>query len=299
MPRRSNPFQRLMFLIHEKLAGEATVTESASLKDIRTGQHREVDILIETRVADSLLRIGIECTTGSRPATVEWVERMIGKHRDLPTDKLLLVSESGFTANAREKASLNMVETIGLGQALEADWTAIVNKLKTVYLGLFRFTLAQFSVTFEPAVELREGETPPLDTVVYRGDAEPRGTIRTNVDKAFADIRPAIMQQIEPGTAKTFQIVARPGEEVYIHYREGRHRIQRIQMQIKCAADTRIPVDLRAATIRDAHLAYGEVRTPEVEGIVGVIEKRKEDRTSVVTWCWDLKEIRPESKNGG
>ena len=41
--------------------------------------------------------IGIECTAGGRPATVEWVNEMIGKHGELPVDKTILVSKSGFT----------------------------------------------------------------------------------------------------------------------------------------------------------------------------------------------------------
>lgn len=43
--------------------------------------------------------ISVEVIEHGRVATLPWVEQMLRKHRDLPTNRLLLVSKSGFSGN--------------------------------------------------------------------------------------------------------------------------------------------------------------------------------------------------------
>jgi hypothetical protein len=103
MPKRTNEFQKLVYLVKKHSATGSTVTESKLLTD-STGYQREVDIRIEHSIAGFPVTISIECCDLGRPATVEWVERMKGKHDDLPTNILILFSGSGFTELAKEKA---------------------------------------------------------------------------------------------------------------------------------------------------------------------------------------------------
>jgi len=55
MPRRSNEFQRLIFLVKQQVAADCTVTESKMLPDRLSNSLREVDICIERSVADHLV----------------------------------------------------------------------------------------------------------------------------------------------------------------------------------------------------------------------------------------------------
>ena len=71
--------------------------------------------------------IGIECQGRGRVASVEWVEQMVAKHQTLPTDKLILVSQSGFSPNAHKKAKALGIETMTLRQAVRANWNKLVN----------------------------------------------------------------------------------------------------------------------------------------------------------------------------
>src|SRR3712207_6485571 len=111
MPRRSNEFQRLIYLLHRQLHHRATVNESAMLPDRLGGDAQEVDVLIEEPVGQIRMLIGVECRDRSRPATVEWVQEMRGKHQHR-TDKLVLVSRSGFTRTALREAQRYGIETI-------------------------------------------------------------------------------------------------------------------------------------------------------------------------------------------
>jgi hypothetical protein len=129
MPRRTNDFQRLIYLIHHQVAAGATVTESKFLFDRLSGKPVEVDIVIEGKVGEIPFAFGIECTAESRPATVEWVREMIGKHSDLPLNKTVLVAKSGFTKEATDKALAHGVDAITLKEAEDTNWTAFIQKL--------------------------------------------------------------------------------------------------------------------------------------------------------------------------
>jgi hypothetical protein len=114
MPRRSNRFQRLITLINGVLGTDAHVVESAMLPDKIIGELREVDILISTNVSGYEVNIAIEVAGRRRRADTPWVESMHSKHSSLPTNKLVLVAESGFTSTALKKATFLGIEQLQL-----------------------------------------------------------------------------------------------------------------------------------------------------------------------------------------
>jgi hypothetical protein len=123
VPPRSNEFQRLVRTIYEQIVPEgATVTESAMVRERGSSVEREVDILVESRVGDIVVRLGVECRDRARRDDIEWVDQLIGKYRDLPVDKIIAVSSSGLTRAAQEKAAANRIEVRTLTEALDADW---------------------------------------------------------------------------------------------------------------------------------------------------------------------------------
>lgn len=106
VPQRTNLFQQVVRIIHEHLAGDGVlVEESAMLTNRLTGKNREVDVVLRSTAAGHEFVIGVEAASRQpNPISVEWVEQMIAKHANLPTDKVVLVSESGFTTQARDLA---------------------------------------------------------------------------------------------------------------------------------------------------------------------------------------------------
>jgi len=69
-----------------------------------TGALREVDVVLRSKVGPYETVIAIEAAARSRRAAVYWVEMLVAKHKHLPTDKLVLVAEAGFTEQARTLA---------------------------------------------------------------------------------------------------------------------------------------------------------------------------------------------------
>jgi hypothetical protein len=137
MPQRSNPFQRLIYLIQHQLASDAAVTESRLLIDKVSGRNVEVDVVIEGKLGGVPLLIGIECTATKRPATVEWVDQMLGKHSSLPVDKTVLVSKTGFTPDAVTKATSRGVDVLQLSEAESRDWSGWVLNVNNLRYATF------------------------------------------------------------------------------------------------------------------------------------------------------------------
>lgn len=112
MPKRTNTFQQVVAVIHDHMADGATVEESAMVTPIRGGPPREVDVLVTSTVAGHEIRVAVEACRRTRRADTPWVESMIGKHQDLPTHRLVLYSDSGFSAPALSKAAEHDIAAI-------------------------------------------------------------------------------------------------------------------------------------------------------------------------------------------
>jgi hypothetical protein len=143
----------------------AVVTESKLVKDIRTGTEREVDIAIESTVARHSVMIAIECRDHGRPADIQWIDALVGKYRDLPVDKVVAVSRSGFSKIAMQRAAQVRITTITLEAAVEAK--CIPSDQKRVV----------------PVQVLRPGP-PDIDVVLVRDDVERHGEYQGNIKTA-------------------------------------------------------------------------------------------------------------------
>jgi len=160
MPKRSNLFQRLVLLINGSLAGDALVFESAMVTDKITGEPREVDVLITTNASGYEVHIAIEVVARGRKADTPWVESMHSKHSSLPTDKLILVAEKGFTSPALKKAKFHGIEAVTIETALAADW-----KLATELTATGFFELTSFKYSCAVIYESNDGTSHQVEVL--------------------------------------------------------------------------------------------------------------------------------------
>ncbi len=181
MPKRTDEFQRLIYHIYDQMATQsARVTESAFLRERDGGEEREVDVLIEDEIAGETVRMAVECRNRGRRASVEWIDQIIGKFRDLDVHKIIAVSRSGFSAPAEAKAAANNIETRTLQEALETDWPE-----EFMRLGIGK-------VTYLPSLRGVKVETEPelagMDDIsgnVEDGHRNALGTLRDVILDAF------------------------------------------------------------------------------------------------------------------
>jgi hypothetical protein len=112
MPKRTNALQKAIKIVEKYKGVFLDLEESAILVDRDTDGKREVDIVLRGKINNFPIIVSIEVTAKKRPVDTKWVEEMIAKHSCLPTDKLILISSSGFTKPAQQKASVNGVIAI-------------------------------------------------------------------------------------------------------------------------------------------------------------------------------------------
>ena len=165
MPKRTNEFQQLILLIQSQLASsDAEVTESYTANDTQTQSKTEVDICIYQCVNGIPIRIGMECNSEKRPATVEWVREMLGKYAAIEINKLVLVAKSGFTKEALSKAESNDVLALTLEEATNANWRDLIAEYHDLQLGSFKFDVLEVTVHFASSVESKNAT---IESVIH------------------------------------------------------------------------------------------------------------------------------------
>jgi hypothetical protein len=134
MPKRTNDFQRLVYLVRVNLAEGATVTESKFLTDRITRRKREVDVCIEGHVGGHAVMVCVECRDHKRIADVTWVDGMKAKHDRLPTNALILASRRGFTPEARTAADSCGIKTFSLEDVDQADFPKLLGTKSSLWV---------------------------------------------------------------------------------------------------------------------------------------------------------------------
>jgi len=149
MPKRTNIFQRLVKLLHDRLDENWEVKESEMLCNRLTGEDREVDIVLKYKLGPHEIIVSIECTDTKRPASSTWVEAMAKKHEFLPTSKLILWSASGFFKPATSTAEIFGVETVSQNDNIDVEWAAISKFLKESFLKVVHSSFSFFIDVFD------------------------------------------------------------------------------------------------------------------------------------------------------
>lgn len=124
MPKRSNPFQRLIYHIEKCVAGNSDikVIESYMMMD-SSGKEREIDVAIVSKVNEHLVVIAIECRDWKRKCNVTWIDSLIGKYESMQVNQVIAVSSSGFSKAAITKAvKTQRLSLLTLQEAMDADW---------------------------------------------------------------------------------------------------------------------------------------------------------------------------------
>jgi len=246
-------------MVQRNLAGGAAVEESALVESRLTGETREVDVVLRGTVAGQPIVVGVEATSGRRRATVEWVEQMLGKHADLPTDKLILVSEGGFAKAAKvlaeRKGAVAMYpELLERGDA-EAR---IVGSLNSVWAKAVESTPTNARLTVIAEDGSARDFVPTPETPIYDADGEAVGTAWELVNAAVATntegVTKQIMEQAATSGGASYDLsLAYQGQlEVFVRAdNDALERIDRLDISVVCK--------ITVAEVPLAHHRLGEV----------------------------------------
>lgn len=160
------------------MAGDADLQESAMLRNRLTGKEQEVDVVIRSQPAGHEVIVSIEATDRGRKADVQWVQQMVGKHADLPTSKLVLVSSAGFTSDARTAAVENGAAALAV-EDLDADDPdqAVLQALHSLWPRHITVTAQQVQLLVRTPAGETCGIEVPLTSSVHLRDGTAVGTM--------------------------------------------------------------------------------------------------------------------------
>lgn len=234
MPKRSNPFQRLVALLHERIGTDLEVTESRLLTDAITGELREVDVVIQSIVASYPICLSIECRDHMRPADVLWIEGVAMKHKHLPTSKLVLWSRSGFTKAALVKANALKIDAISQAEATQVDWAKLARDLVG---GQVQYVTPSYTTFID--IDSSDGVPLRLENVAnsswYKGDGVLAGNVQALIQylSVNSELRTAVLDNTNAGKG-SFYVELKPVEPWFTDAPEGgRVQIRRIGVGIQ------------------------------------------------------------------
>lgn len=205
--------------------------------------------------------LGFECTARSRPATVEWVREMLGKHGTLGIDKTVLVSRSGFTAQALKRAHAGNALPLALEEATDADWLKFVEGLSNLHVGSFTFRALGGTLHLEGEGEHQVDEHAPIRL--------PERGVEATLSQYTAEIlhRPDLLQQVarswlgaaESERKRQYRITAsfHPNDTLDVHTTAGEwRRVTRVDLGVEVTID-RAPLKLSTAALQGHQIAFG------------------------------------------
>jgi hypothetical protein len=183
MPKRTNEFQKLVFLVKKHAANSATVTESKLLRDNMTGAEREVDICIESVIAGHRVTVCVECRDRGRKADVQWIEEMKAKHERLPTNVLVLVSKSGFTREAILVAKNYGIETVTLSSIDGNAAEQLIGSAGSLWSKVFTLTPTKVVIRVASTASLPSENVAVFpDNLIYDHKGMEVGTVKQLVE---------------------------------------------------------------------------------------------------------------------
>ncbi len=273
MPVRSTPFQKLVHHIQQQLSDGASVVESEMLRHRGTGHECEVDIVIRSVVAEHPVVVSIECIEHSRPADRPWVEKMKAKHEHLETNKLVLVSLSGFYEPAINLAAFYGITTYTPAEACTANWTEIVGQTN-LFVARYDFTPEMMYLVLESTNGLTLLPAGP-STRIRRPDLSVDGNLGELVSfvlhhQAFA--RPAL-DGIKHDGDGTIDFEFKIDKPLLALDEEGReHPVVAVQLKVKSRRRTS-PLEITSLTWKDTPVAFGHGQTVLGDTLITVVEK--------------------------
>lgn len=296
MPKRFTPFQKLVLHIQRQLTSGHEVKESKLLRHHLTGDMREVDVVIRTQVGEHPITISIECMEHGRRAPVTWVEQMAKKHEHLPTNRLVLVSLSGFSQKARRLAAELDIEVYSPDEAVNVDWTQVVGRCD-IFVARFDFTpiWTDLRIVANGIEQLiRAGDPTPLVTE----NGQPYCLLGELVQLAIQSevfANPAMDKLVREGEGTaTFTFTINTSVSA-MDTAARVHRVLEFRTHMKCARRT-AKVPLRSLSWRGTPAAFGQGTTALGRTVITLIEVAPGQLDATMTVDGQPLELKPVPK---
>jgi hypothetical protein len=136
-------YEKIVAAIHKQFAGNASISEDQEVIG-KSGRPRQIDVAIHSAILGYSVFIVVECKDYKRRVDVGKIDELIGKIEDVGADKGVLVSDSGFTEGAIQRARQD--GRIQLSSVIDVQNEKLKSKVYIPCMVEYRYPLVQFSI---------------------------------------------------------------------------------------------------------------------------------------------------------
>ena len=229
---------------------------------------------------------------------MEWVEQMNSKHESLPTDKLILVSQSGFTEAARTKAKSFGIETMTLGQAARADWNLLVGETTTVQFDKWGIEPTACFALLEQSDDQINALELDLDQQLYTEEENDvlTVTVREAIEIILDLHAKHITEQLRGANINEhpytiFQMEFNVPEGTYlVDAFNIRREINRLSIIGHSHRETEL-IDMQNGSFGSAQITIGKTKAVEARSLITIVEHEEGPNTAAIMLSSNDKEI--------
>lgn len=116
-------FEELVTWIQQSVHEKAQIIPNEKVPDIHTKKIRQIDISIRLSDGPTHLFVMVEVRDHNKPVDVRYIEEINSKKQSVGANAAFIVSRSGFTETALEKANYLGIQTLTYEEALKSDWS--------------------------------------------------------------------------------------------------------------------------------------------------------------------------------
>ncbi len=111
-------------LISDQFIGQNNIEiEVNKILQDNCGINREFDLYWEYELAGIVYKTIIECRDRKSQISIDQIDALIGKTKDLPDIKAVFATNSGYQSGARIKANSNKIDLLIVREQIIEDWT--------------------------------------------------------------------------------------------------------------------------------------------------------------------------------
>jgi restriction endonuclease len=122
MPRQGRALEQLVAELERVLGPTDVVIQSPEyIVGRNTGQRREVDVSLRTKIGSSDLFVMIECRDRGGKQSATWIEQIVSKQEDVGANKAVAVCPAGFTRGARQLAEAKGIDLRTIASVTDAE----------------------------------------------------------------------------------------------------------------------------------------------------------------------------------
>lgn len=159
-------YERFVALLQQALLDAENITKQKNIeiqlnKKIidACGNEREFDLYWEYELAGITYKTVIECKDYDSKISVDKIDALIGKVRDIPDLKAVFASKKGYQSGAKSKAEHNRIDLLVVREQNDSDWQDVDGTpyIKTIHISMAFETLATIT-KFEPFLDPKWAE---------------------------------------------------------------------------------------------------------------------------------------------